>query len=376
MFQEKDISQELINLKAQQIWRSRIAQGLDGNAEQDWYDAEVAMESWSTKQWLKLQFNWQEFWKWSGIAEKNGWDFLELAINIGRFLTGISIPILLFLSTNYLSAQNNKQQQAMAIERFQQDSLNQYLEQMSALLTTKNLRDDVNQARTIARARTLSTLRELDSNRKVLLIKFLYEANLILVPTDRTLVLLEGADLSGISLVKANLQRANLAGANLSGANLQKAKLIGANLSDTTLKDADLSGAQLKGSNFQEAKLLGTTLNGSNLQNADFSNADLSGAKISDADLTNTNLTLANLTGANLKHARLFGTNLTKAELAQANFQQADLEGANFREDVKNITLEQVKSANNWEKAYYSDSLSQKLGLTENQSVLQNVNPL
>ncbi len=374
MFQEKDISQELINLKAQQIWRSRIAQGLDGNAEQDWYDAEVALESWSTKQWLKLQFNWQEFWKWSGTAEKNGWDFLELAINIGRFLTGISIPILLFLSTNYLSAQNNKQQQAMAIERFQQDSLNQYLEQMSALLTTKNLRDDVNQARTIARARTLSTLRELDSNRKVLLIKFLYEANLILVPTDRTLVLLEGADLSGISLVKANLQRANLAGANLSGANLQNAKLIGANLSDTTLKDADLSGAQLKGSNFQEAKLLGTILNGSNLQNADFSNADLLGAKISDADLTNTNLTLANLTGANLKHARLFGTNLTKADLAQANFQQADLEGANFREDVKNFTLEQVKSANNWEKAYYSDSLSQKLGLTENQNVLQNIN--
>ena len=372
MFQKKPISQELIRLKAEQIWRNRESQGLDSTPEQDWYEAEVILQYWTARQWLKMQINWQEFWRWSGVHEKNGWDYLELAINIGRFLTGISIPVLLFLSTNYLAAQNNKQQQAIAIERYQQDSLTQYLEQMSGLLTNKNLKDDVNQARTIARARTLSTLRELDSNRKVLLIKFLYEANLISLPIERTIVLLEGADLSGVSLVKANFQRANLSGANLSGANLQKAKLTGANLSDAILKDADLSEAQISGSNFQEAKLIGAKLALTNLKDADFAGADLSGANLEQADLTNTNLTLANLSGANLKNARLaqarlIGANLAKAELTGANFLGADLEEANLREEPKNLTLEQIKAAKNWEKAYYSNSFTQKLGLTENQ---------
>jgi hypothetical protein len=105
---------------------------------------------------------------------------------------------------------------------------------------------------------------------------------------------------------------------DLDGANLSGAKLRRANLSGAALFKADLDRA-----NFREANLSGAALIGADLNGANFSEADLSGAYLSQANLSGAKLGRANLSGANLNR-----TNLTHANLAHANLHGADLQAA------------------------------------------------
>jgi len=91
---------------------------------------------------------------------------------------------------------------------------------------------------------------------------------------------LEGADLSGATLIMADLRWVNLIGAGLIKANLSEAKLIRAYLSEANLIRANLSGATLI-----RANLSGATLGGADLREAGFSWANLSEADLREADL-------------------------------------------------------------------------------------------
>jgi uncharacterized protein YjbI with pentapeptide repeats len=83
---------------------------------------------------------------------------------------------------------------------------------------------------------------------------------------------LDGVDLGGRNLKKADLERADLRGANLAKANLE-----GANLKGAVLVDADLSGANLQGADFYRADLSGADLSGARLEEAMFDSAVLEG---------------------------------------------------------------------------------------------------
>ena len=129
-----------------------------------------------------------------------------------------------------------------------------------------------------------------------------------LVPGQKDLKKLKGADLSG-----ANLRDANLFFADLKGADLRKADLRGAYLYGAFLSEAKLTGANLKEADLREA----------DLREADLSDAYLYGAKLIDAYL---------------KNAKLGGATLTKADLTDADLRGANLEGADLA-DAKGIPL-------------------------------------
>jgi uncharacterized protein YjbI with pentapeptide repeats len=101
-------------------------------------------------------------------------------------------------------------------------------------------------------------LRQLDGERKGLLLRFLYESELIGKPTEA-----EGeedqkratVDLYGASLRGADLNGADLRGADLNGADLRGADLNGADLSIANLYGADLSGADLNGATVTDEQL-------------------------------------------------------------------------------------------------------------------------
>jgi uncharacterized protein YjbI with pentapeptide repeats len=120
----------------------------------------------------------------------------------------------------------------------------------------------------------------------------------------------------GVALVKTSLVKALLWDANLKGANLDS---------------ADLEGATLDGSNFQGCSLQRGNLRGITARNANFQDANLS-----DADFQ----------GANL---------------FDANFSHADIQGANFQK-AEYINVEQIKAAQNWQKAIYDDDFCKELG--------------
>jgi uncharacterized protein YjbI with pentapeptide repeats len=173
--------------------------------------------------------------------------------------------------------QFNAQQQAsqaQALDQQRQTTFDNYLDDMSALLLADKLESAPSggTVRAIAIARTDTAIRDLDGNRKGMLVRFLWEASLIKTP--KPVVLLYQVDLRDADFDGANLQHADL--------------------SDNNLIEANFTGAQLN--------------------DADLSDTDLVRAKLANANLTN-----AHLQGANLSRADLLGARVTTSQLAQAS---------------------------------------------------------
>jgi uncharacterized protein YjbI with pentapeptide repeats len=92
---------------------------------------------------------------------------------------------------------------------------------MSSLLLERGLRgaDKDSEVSTLARARTVTVLQRLDTNRNQTVIRFLSEARL----TGSAIGLLVEADLAGAHLRGSDLNNVDLSQANLSGADLSDA---------------------------------------------------------------------------------------------------------------------------------------------------------
>jgi hypothetical protein len=131
---------------------------------------------------------------------------------------------------------------------------------------------------------------------------------------------LDGANLTEVPFIKANLRRATLRGANLSGANLTEANLRGAILCEAKLYMANLHWAKLDEANLNGANLQGATLREANLEGACVSGVDFSGADLRGADLSDANLGGANLTGVNLRGADLSRAIFYENILADTDF--------------------------------------------------------
>jgi hypothetical protein len=76
---------------------------------------------------IKKKIRVSNIWKWTGISEKKGWDLVQLLISI-------LIPISILWGT----LDFNKKQQEIATDRYQQEALTKYFEQISKQ-TRKNL---------------------------------------------------------------------------------------------------------------------------------------------------------------------------------------------------------------------------------------------
>lgn len=290
---------------------------------------------------------------WTGFREKTLWDWLQLLI----------VPIVLSAGAYFFSRAEKRNEQRIADDNQREAALQAYLDRMTELLLDRGLRtsqpdDDV---RMVARAQTLTVLQRLDPDRKARVVRFLYEANLLW--EKQPVIKLDGADLtkanlSGVILLRADLQKANLQAANLQesyllgtsllsadlrfanlmGANLEEAVLAGARLEGANLHKAWLERANLHGADFRGTKLTQThmwganlgfaNLTGVNLEGVTLESASLEGAFLDKASLTNANLTKANLYGVNMPEATLINTNLTDANLRSTDLTKANLTGA------------------------------------------------
>jgi len=149
----------------------------------------------------------------------------------------------------------------------------------------------------------LAVLRRLDGGRKGIILRFLYETDLIkkqkpiVDEPDRfqgqeAIVALgyggseggkqRGADLTETDLDNVNLREADLQGTVLRGAHLQFADLWGANLIETDLTGADLSNSMLYGATFDGAVLINANLRGAEVQMEQLNNCQLAGAIMPD----------------------------------------------------------------------------------------------
>jgi uncharacterized protein YjbI with pentapeptide repeats len=279
-----------------------------------------------------------------GIADKKFWDYLELLIVPAALAIGVYL-LNRAQSERERKAEDAQQERALAVEsqRAQDEALQAYIDQMGNLLLHKDvplrLSKEGAEVRTLARARTLTVLGRLDSERKGNVVQFLYGSGLI--GRTEAILSLIGADLSGANLREANLRGANLRGANLRGAILFFAHLSGASLSEADLREATLIDAILDVTDLSRANLRGANLETANLERegnyeyigsrVNLSESDLSGAYLRAVGLSESDLSGANLHGADLSMANLRGANLHWARLDEANLRDADLSGADLR---------------------------------------------
>jgi len=271
--------------------------------------------------------------------------WIEICIEVLKFIAPLTISIAVF----WLSVQQNK----TSDDNQKQQVMSDYFEQMTDLILDSKKYGEFkgkenSLARSIARAKTLSTLRQLDGVRKGQVLKFLYEADLVGSCTvDLTKLQLGDCkerhlDLKEAKLDEATFEQLNLQKISLAGINLEGASLAYAQLPEIGLAGANMTGVKLYGANLTKAHLAGVHMSGAILEKAQFIDV-----KLQDADLRGAKLTDANLRGANLQNA-----NLSKAVLRNAILDNADLQGANLSDvDLRGASLEGV----NLKEAIYND---------------------
>lgn len=185
---------------------------------------------------------------------------------------------------------------------------------------------------------------------------------------------LSGADLTDAWLESAHFERADLKESVLVRARLFGAELAGADLRGADLREVDSRFISLFGFgsvNLQDVKLDNADLRKAYLWGADLRKADLSRAKLHEAEIRMADLEEANLREANLRNVDLRGlpaffsplfslfdrTPDPSTNLQDVTLQGADLQEADLRQ-TKGIDCPQLKSAENWEKAYRPEELA------------------
>jgi uncharacterized protein YjbI with pentapeptide repeats len=295
---------------------------------------------------------------------KTLWDWLDLLL----------VPALLAIGAWLLNRAARERENRIELDRSREAALQTYLDRMTELIKDGICESELDDARrSIAQARTLTVLRQMDGERKGLLARFLHDSRLITMD-----VKLEGVDdlwctLSSVPVPTVSLQGANFRGAILSGANLTKASLADADLSGADLRGADLTGADLSRANLKGAKLTKAVLGWASLIEADLRGANLQGASIYHACLHKAKLDSTtkvserfrllteissttyrppspgqdspvpearNLRGANLRYSCLARADLRGADLREANASLVNFRYANLVEaDLRGATL-------------------------------------
>ncbi len=269
----------------------------------------------------EYRLNWT--WNWTGF-DKTLWDWMQLLI----------IPAALSLSATWFNRSEHKHDQKIALDNQRATILKDYLAKMSELLLEKDLRTskDGDEVRKLARAWTLTTLRELDGDRKRSLLQFLNESDLIRNKGGETIIDMHGADLSKANLHHVYLRNVDLSGADLCNANLFSAKLdqtnfCGACLCRANLRLAELTRTDLSETHVDEANFSDTEMTAANLKDAHAYRANFSNALMDcQVILDGANLSEANLTGAYLLDTDLTGATLDGANLCRASVDSDKIE--------------------------------------------------
>jgi uncharacterized protein YjbI with pentapeptide repeats len=226
--------------------------------------------------------------QWFGFKGKTLWDWLQLLAALAIFGTLI-LTYLQLKSGEATAKQQDELNRQITVDKYREDILQGYFDKMTDLLLTQKIGDAKDQAQAIAQARTLTTLRELDGERKGSLLNFLYTAKLIGFSDNY------GMHVHARIIILIN---ANLVGAILSEVTPSSTGLTHTDLTRTVLAGGDFSGADLSNAIIEDANLSNANFTYAVLRGAHFDYADLSGADLRDADLFGANLSFADLRGA------------------------------------------------------------------------------
>ena len=264
------------------------------------------------------------------IHYKTLWDWMELLI-IPAILGFAAIYLNFQLKENELNftREEHRRDENNNRDQFREKLFQDYLNNISDLLVK-----DVNETESVFRnlmiARTITTLKSLDTKRINAVFQFLRSCNLNYA--EKNFISFEHADLAYGEFMECDMHSANLFRANFAMANLYKAILASANLGSADLFNANLMQAYLMGANLRNANLMDANLIRADLSRADLTDAHLERASFVDNEaLTdNSGFVVIDLISADLQEAILIRSKLIETDCKYANFKRARLDDADF----------------------------------------------
>src|SRR5690348_7631731 len=135
------------------------------------------------------------------LSAKTLWDWLPLLIQL---LGALAIPIVVAFGTAFFTRQQARTSEANTESQQQEELLRSYFDKISDLLLDEELSTNLNSKpniQSIIRARTLAALHILSTERKAIIVRFLYDAGLLQYLKSFFYSLdLGHTDLSGIDL--------------------------------------------------------------------------------------------------------------------------------------------------------------------------------
>ena len=208
---------------------------------------------------------------WTGFGDFQGKKDFQRAKTLWEWLQLLLVPSFLAIGAWLLNRSQKQSENRIETDRQRQKALNDYFDCMTTLLLEKQLRGPLNEtgkalheeAKKIARIRTLTVLRILDGDRKGQVVQFLYESNLI---GAKPVFLMFGADLTEAKLDGAALQKATIMGARFHRASLKGTQLGEADLWGSEFFRADMTGVNLKQADVRYCKFTGAILQNANIE--------------------------------------------------------------------------------------------------------------
>lgn len=272
-----------------------------------------------------------------------------------------------------ISEARNREARERNIDQYQENRLLDYFSKIEALLNRPNFQEYLAQANDIDPlpisikklqstyiSRTLTTLRTLNGTRKGLLLKYLFDNDLI--TGENPFIKLDYADCSYTKIRRnTSFLDSNFKNVDLPKSNLNMIELIGADLSRTDFKDSVFEEGRFINCKFNKTKLGSTSLeekincNGVNVQgskfynvliqgrsfiNSQWNNCDFYGCEIKYSDFRNAQLNNFRFLNNNddlseeneyfPKENRMFDVNFDRAKFHNCDFSDAELSHVKF----------------------------------------------
>ncbi|CAF1176782.1 unnamed protein product [Rotaria magnacalcarata] len=219
-----------------------------------------------------------------------------------------------------------KQEENLDKQRYENGRFDAYIKEMGKLLKENNGSIISSQvAATLARVETLNIFRQLDAQRNVQIIRFLFEAKqLIDTPKDRSLDLstaqLLDIDFRDTAVDGKQLDQLSLTGIFLSNATFIGIKMSNISFSRTKFDTANFSLAKINDANFSSAEFYNTS----------FASTSFSNTTFAKATFNNVNFLSKNIHGVNFKNSTLAHVDFSFSVLYNADFSSASLSNVSF----------------------------------------------
>ncbi|CAF1593385.1 unnamed protein product [Rotaria magnacalcarata] len=203
-----------------------------------------------------------------------------------------------------------QQERNLDDQRYKNNRFDTYIKEMGELLKESHGSLTLNKVTaTIARAKTLTTFRQLDAQRNIQIILFLYEAEQLSgTPIHHSV------DLSTAKLVDMDFRHTAVDEKQLDNITLTSIFLSNSTFIGIKMAHVNFSSSQFYTANFS----LGSISDG-NFSSASFSNADFSSTRFDDADLSYTNLSSTAFERTQFKNINFSSAKLDTSDFHQPN---------------------------------------------------------